>query len=174
MFDKDRDGQISMPEVRQVVMAMGQTPNDERIEALFKQVDLDGNGLIDYDEFVRLVEERVRAQPDDTEMRAMFEAFDKDKNGYIDKQELMTTFAEIELPVSEQEVADMMRAADIQDGRIFFEGDEGHIAVLLVPVLWLCSVAVMWLFVVCGFSTVELRQRASRLDVGRCYVTLRR
>ena len=171
MFDKDRDGQISMPEVRQVVMAMGQTPNDERIEALFKQVDLDGNGLIDYDEFVRLVEERVRAQPDDTEMRAMFEAFDKDKNGYIDRQELTTTFAEIELPVSEQEVADMMRAADIQDGRIFFEG---HIAVLLVPVLWLCSVAVMWLFVVCGFSTVELRQRASRLDVGRCYVTLRR
>ena len=122
MFDKDGDGRISMDEVRHVVRSMGQTPNDERIDALFKQVDLDGDGLINYDEFVRLVEERVRAQPDDAEMRAMFEAFDKDKNGYIDKQELITTFAEIELPVSEQEVAQMMRSADIQDGRIFFEG----------------------------------------------------
>lgn len=47
---------------------------------------LSGNGLISFDEFVQLVEERVKALPDETEMRAMFEAFDKDKNGYIDQQ----------------------------------------------------------------------------------------
>ena len=40
MFDKDHDGQISMSEVKDVVLQMGQTPNDKRIEELFKQVGL--------------------------------------------------------------------------------------------------------------------------------------
>ena len=45
-----------------------------------------GNGLISFNEFVKLVDTRVRALPDETELRAMFEAFDKDKNGYVDPQ----------------------------------------------------------------------------------------
>ena len=122
MFDKDRDGQISMPEVRQVVMAMGQTPNDERIEALFKQVDLDGNGLIDYDEFVRLVEERVRAQPDDTEMRAMFEAFDKDKNGTIELSELREVAEALGEKIPEDQLSDIVKNLDTNgDGKISLE-----------------------------------------------------
>ena len=42
MFDKDKDGHISVNEVKAVVSAIGDTPNTERIEAMFKQVDLDG------------------------------------------------------------------------------------------------------------------------------------
>ena len=41
-FDKDKDGEISIAEVTSVVIAMGQQPNHDRIQALFKQVDLDG------------------------------------------------------------------------------------------------------------------------------------
>ena len=122
MFDKDGDNQISMPEVKEVVRQMGQTPNDARIEELFKQVDLDGNGLISFSEFVRLVHERVQARPDETEFRAMFEAFDKDKNGFIDREELRVTFREIEMPLSDLEVQNMLQEIGIQDGRIYFEG----------------------------------------------------
>ena len=135
MFDKDHDGQISMSEVKEAVLQMGQTPNDKRIEELFKQVDLDGNGLISFSEFVRLVQERVQAKPDESEFRAMFEAFDKDKNGFIDREELRVTFDEIEMPLSEREVQNMMDEIGIQDGRIYFEGEHFFSSLLPLPPL---------------------------------------
>ena len=47
MFDKDRDGMISVKEVKAVVNAIGDTPNTEHIEAMFRQVDLDGKPIVE-------------------------------------------------------------------------------------------------------------------------------
>ena len=38
-------------------------------------------------------------------------------------QELKSTFEELEMPVSDAEVRDMLRECGIQHGRIFFEGN---------------------------------------------------
>ncbi len=40
-----------------------------------------GNGLIDFNEFVALMENRAQRISEDAEMRAYFAAFDKDHNG---------------------------------------------------------------------------------------------
>ena len=60
---------------------------------------ISGNGLIDYDEFVKLMETRTERQSEDAEMRAYFAAFDKDHNGYIDAKELKTTLMDLGLKV---------------------------------------------------------------------------
>jgi len=52
----------------------------------------------------------------------MFSALDKDKNGYIDRDELKTSFAGLGIPLSDDDVAEMMAEADVYADRIYFEG----------------------------------------------------
>ncbi|KAI0219184.1 putative calmodulin-like protein 2 [Lamellibrachia satsuma] len=123
LFDKDHDNNISMDEVMQVMEAMGQQPDVDRLLQTFQLVDLDGNGLIDFNEFVQMVEYRVGRQSEDAEMRALFAAFDKDGNGYIDAKELKLTMAGIGMPVSTADVKEMLREAGVtsKHGRIYYE-----------------------------------------------------
>ena len=46
-----------------------------------------GNGQIDFEEFVSMVEMRAERKPENAELRALFSAFDKDNSGYIDNSE---------------------------------------------------------------------------------------
>ncbi|KAK1600050.1 uncharacterized protein LY79DRAFT_532398 [Colletotrichum navitas] len=55
VFDKDNSGSVSPSELRQVLLSLGQRATDEEIEEMIKHADLDGNGSIDYQEFVQLM-----------------------------------------------------------------------------------------------------------------------
>ena len=58
-----------------------------------------GNGVIDFDEFVKMVEMRAERKPENAEMRALFNAFDKDNSGFIDKQEIRETLRAVGMQV---------------------------------------------------------------------------
>ena len=51
LFDKDSDGTIELSELKAVVNDLGRCVSDEELETLMKDVDADGNGSIDFDEF---------------------------------------------------------------------------------------------------------------------------
>ena len=51
MFDKDGDGTVSTKELGVVMRALGQNPTEKEIEEMVLEVDKDGNGEIDFDEF---------------------------------------------------------------------------------------------------------------------------
>ncbi|KAK7448189.1 hypothetical protein Landi51_06419 [Colletotrichum acutatum] len=55
VFDKDNSGSVSPSELRQVLLSLGQRATDEEIEEMIRGADLDGNGSIDYQEFVQLM-----------------------------------------------------------------------------------------------------------------------
>ena len=59
---------------------------DTNLKAHFDHVDSDGNGHIDKNEFVRLVE-RLGLRRSDDVVDLAFESIDKDENGTIDFQE---------------------------------------------------------------------------------------
>ena len=48
VFDKDRDGFVSVEEVGQVLTSMGISPAEEYIREIFQQVDLDGTRFYMY------------------------------------------------------------------------------------------------------------------------------
>ncbi|KAF0986051.1 hypothetical protein HZS_6169 [Henneguya salminicola] len=52
VFDKDNDGFISSSELRQVLTTLGEKLTPEEANELIREADLDGNGRIDYNEFV--------------------------------------------------------------------------------------------------------------------------
>ena len=58
-----------------------------------------GNGRIDFEEFVRMVEMRAERRPENAELRALFHAFDKDNSGYIDRNEIRDTLTAVGMQV---------------------------------------------------------------------------
>ncbi|KAJ0981612.1 hypothetical protein J5N97_009867 [Dioscorea zingiberensis] len=55
VFDKDQNGYISPTELRNVMMNLGEKLSDEEVEQMIKEADLDGDGQVNYEEFVRMM-----------------------------------------------------------------------------------------------------------------------
>ncbi|MBA0559035.1 hypothetical protein Golob_016017 [Gossypium lobatum] len=55
VFDKDLNGYISASELRNVMMNLGEKLSDEEVEQMIKEADLDGDGQVNYDEFVKMM-----------------------------------------------------------------------------------------------------------------------
>ena len=82
-----------------------------------------GNGEIDFDEFLQMMSWKIKCSDEEAEIRDAFEVFDKDGNGFISAQELRQVMASLGEKLSEEELDEMMREADVDgDGQINFEG----------------------------------------------------
>jgi len=82
-----------------------------------------GNGEIDFDEFVLLVDCCSKPASDDQEIRDMFNAIDKDHSGFVDAEELKETFVGLGIPLTDEDVRRMMKDAGVaEDSHIYYEG----------------------------------------------------
>ena len=55
VFDRDSNGYITSHELRHVMSKLGENLTPEDLEQMIKEADIDGDGQIDYEEFVRLM-----------------------------------------------------------------------------------------------------------------------
>ncbi|CAM0949058.1 unnamed protein product [Alopecurus aequalis] len=55
VFDRNHDGHISKAELRHVMISLGEKLTDEEVEGMIAEADLDGDGQVNFDEFVRMM-----------------------------------------------------------------------------------------------------------------------
>lgn len=54
-MDEDKGGSISPQELGSLMETLGLKPNQEELDAMIREIDEDGNGEIEFDEFVQVV-----------------------------------------------------------------------------------------------------------------------
>ena len=60
MFDKDGDGTITTKELGTVMRSLGQNPTEAELQDMINEVDADGNGTIDFPEFLTLMARKMK------------------------------------------------------------------------------------------------------------------
>ncbi|KAH0468914.1 hypothetical protein IEQ34_002146 [Dendrobium chrysotoxum] len=53
VFDRDQKGFISATELKNVLISLGEKLTDEEAEQMIKEADFDGDGKVNYDDFVQ-------------------------------------------------------------------------------------------------------------------------
>ncbi|KAK0407528.1 hypothetical protein QR680_019243 [Steinernema hermaphroditum] len=99
MLDTDGSGALGNDELKQAVQRLGLQIRSEEIDDLIKEVDADGNGEIDFEEFcicMKKSQTLASAKTSNEEViRQCFEVFDQDRNGLISENEFKFIAKEI-------------------------------------------------------------------------------
>ena len=122
LFDKSGEGLISTKELGTCMRSLGQNPTGAELQDMVNEVDADGSGDINFDEFMHLMSRQMKDADSDEELRDAFNLFDRDGNQLISSSELRHFMTKLGEKLTEEEADDMFKEADIDgDGHINFE-----------------------------------------------------
>merc|ERR1712176_1209874 len=122
-FDKDGSGAISAEELLGVMRAMGQNPTEDELLNLVLEVDVDGNGTIEFDEFISMMKKKASEIEEEADLKEAFKIFDRDKDGFISMKELKKVCSMLSTMLTKAELDQFMAEAD-KDGNGKLDYDE--------------------------------------------------
>ncbi|ELU02025.1 hypothetical protein CAPTEDRAFT_91793 [Capitella teleta] len=106
-FDLNGDGVISTRELSKVSQKLGYRLSNEQITEIMKANDLDCNGCLSFDEFLRAMPANTITIPEDehraSQIQAIFKEFDKDDSGAVSMDEAKLMLEKIGIPAEEVE-----------------------------------------------------------------------
>ena len=115
-------GTITTKELGTVMRSLGQNPTEAELADMINEVDADGNGTIDFPEFLTMMARKMKDTDSEEEILEAFKVFDKDGNGFISAAELRHIMTNLGEKLTDEEVDEMIREADIDgDGQINYE-----------------------------------------------------
>lgn len=117
-------GSIERDELKDVMAEFGDPPSKEEIDEMILLVDENGDGEIDFEEFLTLMRLRMGESGEDAEqnLRDVFNIFDADGSGFIDQHEMRVICAKLAQDLTEEEIGQLIEVVDKDgDGQISFE-----------------------------------------------------
>ncbi|KVI05443.1 probable calcium-binding protein CML25 [Cynara cardunculus var. scolymus] len=122
-FDVNGDGKISSSELGSIMGSLGQRPSEDELKKMILDVDADGDGFIDLQEFIELNTKGIDSAELMENLKDAFSVFDIDKNGSITAEELQNVLGSLGEDCSLGECRRMIDGVD-QDGDGMISFDE--------------------------------------------------
>ena len=105
LVDLDKGGTISKEELKQLMTTLGLKPSAEELNAMVDEIDTDGNGEIDFDEFVTVMSRKVNTSYTPAQVKAAFKVFERDcPAGFVSMaalEQALTTYGSEKLSLSD-------------------------------------------------------------------------
>jgi len=125
LLDLNSDGCVNVSELHTMLTNIGIAVKEDLIQEIIRSVSKEGNSLLTEAEFMAWMGRFTRTDSKDELMEdllAAFQVFDKDGNGFITKDELRIAMETIGEKVTEKELQNMLRQADVDnDGMINYQ-----------------------------------------------------
>lgn len=121
-FDEDGDGKISPYELRKCMGTVGEELSEDEAEAMVELNDTDGDGLLGFEEFVKLVGDEEEEEEKGKSLREAFRVYEMEGEECITPKSLGSALARLGRPKSMEECEAMVRWFDLNgDGVISFD-----------------------------------------------------
>lgn len=121
-FDANGDGKISLSELSSILNALGSETSPDEVQRIMTEIDTDGDGFIDFDEFNTFYFDGLGKESNDRELHDAFDMYDKDKNGKISASELHSVLKSLGEKCSLKDCRKMISSVDVDgDGCVNFE-----------------------------------------------------
>lgn len=115
LVDEDKGGTISKAELKKLMETLRLHPTEEELTSMMKEVDADGSGDIDFNEFVTVMSRRVQADYTAEQLKSAFKVFETDNvpPGFVSTEVLehsLTTYGTDKL--TPEEAAELLSTVD--------------------------------------------------------------
>lgn len=121
-FDANKDGQISVTELRDVLKAMGSDYSEEELKRVMEDIDSDQDGYINFSEFSTFWSASSNSANAASELREAFDLYDQNRNGLISATELHHVLNRLGMTCSADDCVAMIKSVDSDgDGHVNFE-----------------------------------------------------
>lgn len=115
LFDADGSGKIDVKELKVAMRALGFEPKREELKRMIAEVDTSGSGLIDLNDFFRIMTAKMAERDSREEILKAFRLFDEDDTGKISFKNLKKVAKELGENLTDEEIQEMIDEAD-RDG----------------------------------------------------------
>lgn len=122
-FDRRNQGQIRTGDITDAMKKIGYTIKPAFMDKMSDEIDEEGTGYIDFNEFKKIIIQKKKDDEDEKELKEAFRVLDTEKRGEINVDKLRWILKNLGDDLTEEEIDDMIADTDT-DGSGFVDYDE--------------------------------------------------
>ena len=104
MFDPEGHGFVNPRDLKSALDSLGVEGRNQTIYQMISDLEADGGGNINFDEFLHLMTSRISDKDSRDNIRKVFNLFDDEKNGFISIKSLRKIVRELGENIQEHEL----------------------------------------------------------------------
>ena len=112
LFDLNKNGKITHKELKKIMQGLGQNPTEVEIDELVKEIDADGDGQIDFDEFLAMLTRKANTNQIEDDIEKAFKVFDKGNRKKIGINELREIMLGLGEDLTDEQLNIMIKEID--------------------------------------------------------------
>ncbi|KAK1445009.1 EF-hand like protein [Babesia gibsoni] len=123
IFDTNKSGHIEIRELKMVLKALGFDPTSDEMYSIMSAVDKEGYGTVSYDDYFKIVKNKVLERDPMEEISKAFKLFADVNTGTIGLKDLRRVADELGEVISDEELIEMIKEADRDNDGVVNEAE---------------------------------------------------